>query len=566
LRRCFGLHVLLILVLAHGLGPKALRAAEVSAPDTLVRYGTALEMPIRLSGGAGDIVAIELTLAYDSQVASLDCVIVGGTPIEGWVLDTLRTVGGLDTIKVVAATAADTILADGTVLLLAFQVTDTRAVASTPLNIAHALLNAGTPAATVMDGSITIVGEDGAIDATVVVQPGDTVRVRVADDDLSLDSGSAESIVLPLLNARSGETGSVTLDETGVDTGTFFGQYYTESGGPEADGDDIFTVIKGDSLRAHYTDALNGSGTMDALVGLTQTAEPLGDASGNGTVRGFDAALILDHSVGSLTLTGIDSLSANLDSLAPTSAINAFDASLVLQQRVGLLGRFPVQLPDADNHPQPETGAAPRRLARDRVLTLHPLGAGGFVLSAPAGEAMLSGDLVLSRFEGRVAAGAALAQALLAQHPDRYGNLRVAFATASPVAEGVLLHLTPRDGAAPRFERLLLNNGDLIGQVQRHDEVAVPRRFALHPATPNPFNPGTTIAYELERATSVRLQIVNLLGQPVRVLVDGERLAGYHVAVWDGTDDRGRAVGGGVYFHRLTAGSYSATGKMTLAR
>jgi hypothetical protein len=68
---------------------------------------------------------------------------------------------------------------------------------------------------------------------------------------------------------------------------------------------------------------------------------------------------------------------------------------------------------------------------------------------------------------------------------------------------------------------------------------------------PNPFNPKTTIAYELPEAGHVALRVYDVAGRLVRVLDDAEREAGPHSVAWDGTDDAGVGVGSGVYFCRL---------------
>jgi hypothetical protein len=64
----------------------------------------------------------------------------------------------------------------------------------------------------------------------------------------------------------------------------------------------------------------------------------------------------------------------------------------------------------------------------------------------------------------------------------------------------------------------------------------------------------------------VKLEIYGLDGRRVAVLVDGTRGPGRHEALWEGRDDTGRPVASGVYFTRLTSGSLSRVGKMTLMK
>ena len=92
----------------------------------------------------------------------------------------------------------------------------------------------------------------------------------------------------------------------------------------------------------------------------------------------------------------------------------------------------------------------------------------------------------------------------------------------------------------------------------------LPAGFALGRNYPNPFNPSTIIPYQLPVATPVRLEVFNVLGQHVKTLVDGQRPAGAHTALWDATDAMGQAVGAGVYFYRLSGGGAQWTRKMVL--
>jgi flagellar hook capping protein FlgD len=70
----------------------------------------------------------------------------------------------------------------------------------------------------------------------------------------------------------------------------------------------------------------------------------------------------------------------------------------------------------------------------------------------------------------------------------------------------------------------------------------------LLPVFPNPFNPTTTIRFELDRAERVRLSIFDVGGREVRTLVDGAVVAGAHAVAWNGTDTDGGRVPSGVYF------------------
>jgi flagellar hook assembly protein FlgD len=101
-----------------------------------------------------------------------------------------------------------------------------------------------------------------------------------------------------------------------------------------------------------------------------------------------------------------------------------------------------------------------------------------------------------------------------------------------------------------------------------------PLEYGLSQNYPNPFNPTTTIRFQLGRRSNATLEIFNVLGQRVRVLLREELGSGGHGALWDGTNDAGTSVGSGVYFYRLTAATiagkagdvFTATQKLVLVR
>ena len=95
----------------------------------------------------------------------------------------------------------------------------------------------------------------------------------------------------------------------------------------------------------------------------------------------------------------------------------------------------------------------------------------------------------------------------------------------------------------------------------------VPHAFSLATARPNPFNPSTTIAYEVPEQTQITLTIYNLLGQKVIRLVDQVQAAGRYEVVWHGNNSRGVGVASGVYLYRIVSGSgYTDTKRMTLLK
>ena len=97
------------------------------------------------------------------------------------------------------------------------------------------------------------------------------------------------------------------------------------------------------------------------------------------------------------------------------------------------------------------------------------------------------------------------------------------------------------------------------------EEPPTPRRSVLT-SYPNPFNPSTTIRFELEQAGPTRLTIHDLAGRRVAVLVDEIRRSGPHTLVWDGRDDSSLALSSGVYFVRLQTQTRAWSRKIVLSK
>jgi len=95
-----------------------------------------------------------------------------------------------------------------------------------------------------------------------------------------------------------------------------------------------------------------------------------------------------------------------------------------------------------------------------------------------------------------------------------------------------------------------------------------PRALALYQNSPNPLNPSTTISYAIPESTGLqtRLEIFNLRGQIVRMLVNKFHQPGVYQLFWDGTDNWGRKVPSGVYLYMLRTGSLAKVRKMIVLR
>ena len=107
---------------------------------------------------------------------------------------------------------------------------------------------------------------------------------------------------------------------------------------------------------------------------------------------------------------------------------------------------------------------------------------------------------------------------------------------------------------------------DIPTGVAESDNATLPKSFALHQNFPNPFNPETTIRFELPRASEVRLRVFNLLGAEVLTLLNERMPAGTYTFKWDGKNAGQQQVGSGVYLLRLEAGNEVMVRKMVVVR
>ncbi len=85
-------------------------------------------------------------------------------------------------------------------------------------------------------------------------------------------------------------------------------------------------------------------------------------------------------------------------------------------------------------------------------------------------------------------------------------------------------------------------------------------------ASPNPFNPVTSLRFNIPESGRVSIEVFDVAGRLVKTLLNEDRVAGGHTVRWDGSGDRGREIGSGLYFARMSAGSYQSTRRMMLIR
>ena len=412
-------------------------------------------------------------------------------------------------------------------------------------------------------------GETGEVLSSRVIQPGDTVRVKVMDGDENLNSGAIEDVSITVRNLRSGESETVTLTETGADSATFRGWLSTLYGVAANPSTGVMNVVGGDTLVVEYVDALSWAGRNVVLRDTTLVVTLFGDVTGNGRAGAYDASLILQKKVGYIVLPDPNwpNFTVEVGDVTGDGRLAPLDASYVLQYVVRKIQSFPVQTQEI---PKPVFGERTVWLerAREEILRVKVDELGGIL----AGEMELGFDASKVRvIEVRTTDWTE--GYLLAWRVDD-ACVRIAFAGDGwKVGEGSLVEIRVEPlgegkSSSIRLDRVVLNEERMRVRLMdaEVDLIVFPGEYHLHPNYPNPFNPRTTITHDVPRSGTVQLFVYSLTGQRIRTLVDGNRPAGSYSVVWDGTGETGRDVASGVYMCRMVAGEYSAMRKLVLVR
>jgi hypothetical protein len=93
-----------------------------------------------------------------------------------------------------------------------------------------------------------------------------------------------------------------------------------------------------------------------------------------------------------------------------------------------------------------------------------------------------------------------------------------------------------------------------------------PIKYSLNNNYPNPFNPLTTIRYDLPEDGFVNITIYDVMGKPVKHLVNSQQNSGFKSIQWDATNDTGRPVSAGLYLYTIQSGDFKQTKKMALLK
>ncbi len=147
---------------------------------------------------------------------------------------------------------------------------------------------------------------------------------------------------------------------------------------------------------------------------------------------------------------------------------------------------------------------------------------------------------------------------------------------AAEVGAGATVRIKPVLQNQKPDSELLVSLGHIYEYVEDGGTESLPKVAGRNSQTPedltvlanypNPFNPSTSIRYQLAETGPVSVTIYNLVGQKVRTLVEAVQSAGPHEVTWNGRDDAGRQAASGIYIYSVQAGKKVAVNKMVLVK
>jgi hypothetical protein len=308
--------------------------------------------------------------------------------------------------------------------------------------------------------------------------------------------------------------------------------------------------------------------------GIYVTHYTLGDASRNGELSYYDAAMILKHLVGYVNL---DDLQVDLSDASYNGEVSALDASVVAQ----FVAQLSNDIPPTDN---------------SSLLTTSEFG--GFddaefypgqnleveVLINQCSN-LLSFELDIE-YDGNIMS---FTQSVWESPYDDFtieennedGLLRIAGSSGNGSENGSLVKLNftvAEDFDGEEIEitvsKYRLNENvegvNVVGVFTKSamgiENDLIPSQYTLHQNYPNPFNPITTLRYDLPEDAVVNITIYDIMGREIRTLVNSAQDAGFKSIIWNATNDYGKPVSAGVYLYKIQAGEFVQTKKMVLLK
>ena len=335
-----------------------------------------------------------------------------------------------------------------------------------------------------------------------------------------------------------------------------------------------YTGYDGTNMRIGYATSDNG------VVWDPHASNPVMDLGANGSwdaVGVSSPTVLLEGTTPRMWYTGHDGVHMRIGyatsripgDTSGNGTISAYDAALILQFVVGLIDEFPAQQLSAPKGIQTLPSycvSLPQRSAKEgeRIhVSLTIQDATGLF----AGGIRVGYDpTVLKAVE--VSPLMLLSGSYWQANTRLPGEVRFAFATLNPLRGGgdlftITFEVLPcTEGQVTPLTLFEVDFNHSVSVKHQNGSVSIsPLAPRLLPNYPNPFNPLTTIRYQLPEASEVGLAVYDVLGRKVQVLVDGFEEAGSRSVVWDAKE-----VASGLYFVRMQTGDFVGVRKMVVVR
>ena len=279
----------------------------------------------------------------------------------------------------------------------------------------------------------------------------------------------------------------------------------------------------------------------------------------------YDASQVLQYSVG---LINLEQKALYVSDVSDDGLVNAFDASFLMRYSVDLIDKFPA-----------ETEAVGKEViaSGNIIWSLDEKSQNSDKVTIPIELSDKTENVFAIKISTNINASHAelsqldfkLPQNWKAFYDNSNGKLEIAFAGSTPMQSGTIAIMEL--DLMENIHSLKLD-GDVIFNASQQFDISPlivkekPNEFSLDDNYPNPFNPKTTIKYQLPKESKVKIQIFDLTGNHIKTLVNSKKGPGYYEVDWQGMDTNSKQVPTGIYFYRISAGSYRKIKKMILTK
>jgi hypothetical protein len=519
------------LLLVLSAGSHTLRAqVAVSLPSMSVLPGSTFSIPVNVGSLTGlDVSAFQFNVTCDTNIAMLTGIDENATLSSGWLGGFNNSVNGFNPGRM-SVSAASSVSAVGGGVLIYITGTAKNTVGKTTVQLSSFLFNTGTPTASITQGSIRTNRPPTMVSVSAkTVAEKDTLRFTATATDPDLPN---DTLSFSLSGAPAGATitsgGSFQWVPDYSTAGNYTPRIKVTDLGGAADSTTVSITVMHKNRAPSFLNKLRDT-TINQ--GSTLTFSYTATDPDNGTT--FTYTLSNPPSGASINGSGVLTFTPPANP-ARTYSIIAFvsDGSL----KDSATATVTVNRKPRLNSQTPSS-----------ISTVSQNKAQAFSVSAgnPDGGALT----FTWKVNGVV---------------DKTGpdsTYSKSFADPHGAAKTVICVFTNvvglKDSATWSFTITDIST----------NEGAIPTEFALGQNFPNPFNPTTTLRFDLPKEALVTMEIYNIQGIRIRTLLKGESVsAGRHSLMWDGRDENGFDVPSGVYLYRISAGDFHSGKKMTLLK